>query len=93
MVTVVIALGSNLGDRRYHLLRALDALREVVHVVTGLESGGAERMLERLVTSSDRSRVHHAVIALGRFQPSPTRAFIEYILEHRERLQEAARPF
>jgi DNA-binding transcriptional LysR family regulator len=32
-----------------------------------------------------------AVIALGRFQPSPTRAFIEYILEHRERLQEAAR--
>jgi LysR family transcriptional regulator, cyn operon transcriptional activator len=34
-----------------------------------------------------------AVIALGRFQPSPTRAFIEYILEHRERLQEAARPF
>jgi LysR family transcriptional activator of glutamate synthase operon len=34
-----------------------------------------------------------AVIALGRFQPSPTRAFIEYILEHRERLQEVARPF
>jgi DNA-binding transcriptional LysR family regulator len=34
-----------------------------------------------------------AVIALGRFQPSPTRAFIEYILEHRERLQVAARPF
>ncbi|MDT7690621.1 MAG: LysR family transcriptional regulator, low CO2-responsive transcriptional regulator [Acidobacteriota bacterium] len=32
-----------------------------------------------------------AVIALGRFQPSPTRAFIEYVLEHRERLQEAAR--
>jgi LysR family cyn operon transcriptional activator len=34
-----------------------------------------------------------AVIALGRFQPSPTRAFIEYVLEHRARLQEAARPF
>lgn len=33
MVTVVIALGSNLGDRRYHLLRALHALREVVRVV------------------------------------------------------------
>jgi LysR family cyn operon transcriptional activator len=32
-----------------------------------------------------------AIIALGRFQPSPTRAFIEYILEHREKLQEAAR--
>ena len=34
-----------------------------------------------------------AVIALGRFQPAPTRAFIEYVLEHRGRLQEAARPF
>ena len=34
-----------------------------------------------------------AVIALGRFQPSTTRAFIEYILEHREALQKAARPF
>ena len=34
-----------------------------------------------------------AVVALGRFQPSPTRAFIEYVLEHRGRLQQAARPF
>jgi LysR family cyn operon transcriptional activator len=33
-----------------------------------------------------------AVIALGRFQPRPTRAFIEYMLEHRAGLQEAARP-
>ncbi len=33
-----------------------------------------------------------AVIALGRFQPSTTRAFIEYVLEHRESLQQAARP-
>src|SRR5918998_3181352 len=32
-----------------------------------------------------------AVIALGRFQPSTTRVFVEYILEHRESLQEAAR--
>jgi 2-amino-4-hydroxy-6-hydroxymethyldihydropteridine diphosphokinase len=30
---VVIALGSNLGDRRYNLLRALYAIREVVRVV------------------------------------------------------------
>lgn len=30
---VVIALGSNLGDRRWHLSRALHALRSVVHVV------------------------------------------------------------
>jgi DNA-binding transcriptional LysR family regulator len=32
-----------------------------------------------------------ALVALGRFQPSPTRAFIAYILEHRGELQEAAR--
>ena len=33
-----------------------------------------------------------AVIALGRFQPSTTRVFIEYVLEHRAALQKAARP-
>jgi 2-amino-4-hydroxy-6-hydroxymethyldihydropteridine diphosphokinase len=33
LTTVVIALGSNLGDRRYHLLRAVDALGEIVRVV------------------------------------------------------------
>ena len=32
-----------------------------------------------------------AMVALGRFQPSPTRAFLAYILEHRGKLQEAAR--
>lgn len=31
--TVVIALGSNLGDRRWNLARAIDALRNVVRVV------------------------------------------------------------
>lgn len=31
--SVVIALGSNLGDRRYNLLRAVHALRRHVHVV------------------------------------------------------------
>ena len=32
-----------------------------------------------------------AMIALGRFQPSPTRAFLAYVLEHKAELQEAAR--
>ena len=32
-----------------------------------------------------------AMIALGRFQPTPTRAFLAYVLEHRAQLQEAAR--
>lgn len=31
--SVVVALGSNLGDRRYNLLRAVHALRSVVRVV------------------------------------------------------------
>ena len=33
MVTVVIALGSNLGDRSWHLRRALHALHDVVRIV------------------------------------------------------------
>lgn len=32
-----------------------------------------------------------AMLALGRFQPSPTRAFIAYIVEHKDALQAAAR--
>jgi 2-amino-4-hydroxy-6-hydroxymethyldihydropteridine diphosphokinase len=31
--TVVIALGSNLGDRRWYLLRAIEELRKVISVV------------------------------------------------------------
>jgi len=33
-----------------------------------------------------------AMVALGRFQPSPTRAFIAYVLSHKDELQEMARP-
>jgi 2-amino-4-hydroxy-6-hydroxymethyldihydropteridine diphosphokinase len=33
ITSVVVALGSNLGDRRYHLLRAVHELRFVVRVV------------------------------------------------------------
>jgi len=33
MYSVLIALGSNLGDRRYHLMRAIHALRDVMRVV------------------------------------------------------------
>jgi hypothetical protein len=32
-----------------------------------------------------------ALVALGRFQPSPTRAFIAYVLLHKDELQQAAR--
>jgi DNA-binding transcriptional LysR family regulator len=33
-----------------------------------------------------------ALVALGRFQPSPARAFIAYVLEHKTMLQQMARP-
>jgi DNA-binding transcriptional LysR family regulator len=33
-----------------------------------------------------------ACLALGRFQPTPTRAFISYVLGHKDELQRAARP-
>ena len=33
-----------------------------------------------------------ALVALGRFQPSSTRAFIAYVLRHKDELQQAARP-
>ncbi len=33
MTTVVIALGSNLGDRRYHLQRAIHELHRLVRIV------------------------------------------------------------
>jgi glycosyltransferase involved in cell wall biosynthesis len=36
----------------------------IVHLITGLETGGAERMLERLVTALDRERHHSVVVSM-----------------------------
>jgi glycosyltransferase involved in cell wall biosynthesis len=36
----------------------------VLHLITGLETGGAEGMLARLATSSDRARFRHVVVSM-----------------------------
>jgi glycosyltransferase involved in cell wall biosynthesis len=41
----------------------------VVHVITGLEIGGAETMLSRLLATTDRERFTSSVVALGRWGP------------------------
>jgi DNA-binding transcriptional LysR family regulator len=51
----------------------------------------AARKLACLRIAGHRLMRSVAMLALGRFQPSPTRAFIAYILEHKNDLQEAAR--
>jgi DNA-binding transcriptional LysR family regulator len=48
--------------------------------------------LARLRIEGHRLSRSVALVALGRFQPSPARAFIAYILERRAQLQELARP-
>src|SRR5918999_5552106 len=48
--------------------------------------------LARLRIEGHRLARSVALVALGRFQPSPTRAFINYVLERRAQLQELARP-
>lgn len=48
------------------------------------------RKLACLRISGHRLTRSVAMLALGRFQPSPTRAFIAYILEHKAELQAAA---
>ena len=37
---------------------------KVLHVITGLGAGGAERMLTRIVTRGDRARFEHVVVSL-----------------------------
>ncbi|MCI0336979.1 MAG: LysR family transcriptional regulator [Acidobacteria bacterium] len=46
--------------------------------------------LAQLQISGHRLRRSVSLVSLGRFQPSPTRAFIDYILRHKTRLQAMA---
>jgi glycosyltransferase involved in cell wall biosynthesis len=39
-------------------------LRKILHIITALDVGGAEAMLQKLVLGADRSRFEHEVIAL-----------------------------
>lgn len=52
----------------------------------------ASGRLARLRIEGHRLTRSVAVVALGRFQSSPTRVFIAYVLQHRAMLQELARP-
>ena len=47
--------------------------------------------LARLRINGHHLRRSVAMVSLGRFQPSPMRAFHAYILHHQEKLQEMAR--
>jgi len=52
----------------------------ILHVITGLEQGGAERTLFNLVSRSDRSRFHHIVAPLrdgGYWRAQMARAGVE----------------
>ena len=54
----------------------------VVHLITGLETGGAERMLYRLVRRTDRARFRSVVVSItdaGTLGPSLGKAGIEVI--------------
>src|SRR5262245_29485169 len=46
-----------------------------------------EGKLSQLQISGHRLRRSVSMVSLGRFQPSPTRAFIEYMLRHKAKLQ------
>src|SRR5260221_14772926 len=37
---------------------------KILHVINGLETGGAEMMLYRLLAAGDRTRFQHAVVSL-----------------------------
>jgi LysR family transcriptional activator of glutamate synthase operon len=48
------------------------------------------KKLAQLQISGHRLRRSVALVSLGRFQPSPTRAFITYVLHHKSRIQAMA---
>ncbi|HEX8423193.1 MAG TPA: LysR family transcriptional regulator [Pyrinomonadaceae bacterium] len=48
--------------------------------------------LAQLEIAGHRLRRSISMISLGRFQPAPTRAFLAFMLSHREKLQEMALP-
>lgn len=50
----------------------------------------AEGKLAKLQIAGHRLRRTVSLVSLGRFQSSPTRAFIDHILRHKDRLQAAA---
>ncbi len=50
----------------------------------------ASKKLAQLQISGHRLRRSVAMVSLGRFQPSPTRAFIAYVLHHKARIQAMA---
>ena len=39
-------------------------MKKIVHLITGLNTGGAENMLYKLVSNSDSRRFSHVVISL-----------------------------
>src|SRR5260370_39926725 len=54
----------------------------IVHLITGLETGGAERMLSRLVRRTDRDRFRSVVVSItdaGILGPSLRKAGIELV--------------
>src|SRR6185437_11181966 len=42
---------------------------QVVHLVTNLQSHGAERIMAKIVTESDPAKFHHHVVSMGSIGP------------------------
>jgi glycosyltransferase involved in cell wall biosynthesis/uncharacterized membrane protein YbhN (UPF0104 family) len=59
-----LVLGGVAAARLHHCLSRGTVPQSVCHIITGLDAGGAERMLTRLVVAPDGARVTHRVISL-----------------------------